>query len=86
MLFRSLVGMAIYNDKSMKDLVNQLNIVDRTGKTFVTPSALTQRRKTLGEPTMKTVFELMTASWIESAQLPQWNGLTLLAVDGVEGT
>jgi hypothetical protein len=38
-----LVGMAIYNDKSMKDLVNQLDIVDRTGKAFVAPSALTQR-------------------------------------------
>ena len=25
----------------------------------------------------------MSTSWIESAQLPQWNGLTLLAVDGV---
>ena len=57
-----LVGMAIYNDKSMKDLVNQLDIVDRTGKAFVAPSALTQRRKTLGEPAMKAVFERMTAS------------------------
>lgn len=78
-----LVGMAIYNDKSMKDLVNQLDIVDRTGKAFVAPSALTQRRKTLGEPAMKAVFERMTTSWLKSAQLPQWNGLTLLAVDGV---
>ena len=27
-----LVGMAIYNDKSMADIVNMLDIVDRTGK------------------------------------------------------
>ncbi len=40
-----LVGMAIYNDKSMADIVNMLDIVDRTGKLFVAPSALTQRRK-----------------------------------------
>ena len=33
-----LVGMAIYNNKSMKDLVDQLDIVDRTGKAFVAPS------------------------------------------------
>ena len=39
----------------MKDLVNQLDMVDRTGKVFVAPSALTQRRKTLGEPAMKAV-------------------------------
>ena len=37
-----LVGMAIYNDKFMADIVN------RTGKPFVLPSALTQRRKNLG--------------------------------------
>ena len=40
-----LVGMAIYNDKSMANIVNMLDIVDRTGKPFVAPSALTQRRK-----------------------------------------
>lgn len=78
-----LVGMAIYNNKSMKDLVNQLDIVDREGKAFVAPSALTQRRKTLGEAAIKSVFECMTSSWLESAKLPQWNGLTLLGVDGV---
>ncbi len=78
-----LVGMAIYNDKSMKDLVNQLDIVDRTGKAFVAPSALTQRRKTLGEPAMKAVFERMTSAWVKAANLPEWNGLTLLGVDGV---
>lgn len=78
-----LVGMAIYNNKSMKDLVNQLDIVDRTGKAFVAPSALTQRRKTLGESAIKAVFTCMTTSWIKSANLPQWNGLTLLGVDGV---
>ncbi len=55
-----LVGMAIYNNKSMKDLVDQLDIVDRTGKAFVAPSALTQRRKTLGEDAIKAVFERMT--------------------------
>ncbi|EEZ39732.1 IS4 family transposase [Photobacterium damselae] len=78
-----LVGMAIYNNKSMKDLVNQLDIVDRTGKAFVAPSALTQRRKTLGEDAIKAVFERMTNSWLKSANLPHWNGLTLLSVDGV---
>lgn len=32
---------------------------------------------------MKSVFGRMTAAWIEGANLPQWNGLTLLGVDGV---
>ena len=30
-----------YNEKSMTDVVNILNIVDREGKPFVTPSGLT---------------------------------------------
>jgi hypothetical protein len=67
----------------MKDLVNQLDIVDRTGKAFVAPSALTQRRKTLGEAAMKSVFERMTTSWLKSANHSQWNELTLLTIDGI---
>ncbi|MBD1567671.1 IS4 family transposase, partial [Vibrio sp. S12_S33] len=78
-----LVGMAIYNDKSMADIVNMLDIVDRTGKPFVAPSALTQRRKNLGESAAKALFECTQSHWFKQANLPNWNGLTLLGVDGV---
>lgn len=78
-----LIGMAIYNDKSMADVVNLLDIVDREGKPFVAPSALTQRRKHLGEVAMKALFECTQQHWYENAKLPDWNGLRLLGVDGV---
>lgn len=78
-----LIGMAIYNDKSMADVVNLLDIVDREGKPFVAPSALTQRRKHLGEAAMKALFECTQQHWYENAELPDWNGLRLLGVDGV---
>ena len=78
-----LVGMAIYNDKSMADIVNMLDIVDRTGKPFVAPSALTQRRKNLGESAAKALFECTQSHWFKQANLPNWNGLPLLGVDGV---
>lgn len=78
-----LIGMAIYNDKSMADVVNLLDIVDREGKPFVAPSALTQRRKTLGEAAAKALFQCTQKHWREQANLPTWNGLTLLGVDGV---
>lgn len=78
-----LIGMAIYNDKSMADIVNILDIVDRTGKPFVAPSALTQRRKNLGEAAAKALFECTQKHWTQQANLPDWNGLTLLGVDGV---
>ena len=78
-----LVGIALYNDKSMADIVNQLDIVDRTGKAFVAPSALTQRRKNLGEDAMKAVFQRMSSQWVNDAKLPEWHGLRLLSVDSV---
>lgn len=78
-----LIGMALYNDKSMADIVNQLDIMDREGKPFVAPSALTQRRKKLGEAAMKALFQFTQAQWVQEANLPQWHGLTLLGVDGV---
>ena len=78
-----LIGMAIYNDKSIADVVNLLDIVDREGKAFVAPSALTQRRKTLGEAAAKALFHCTQKHWQEHANLPNWNGLTLLGVDGV---
>ncbi|WP_371189897.1 IS4 family transposase [Thalassotalea ponticola] len=78
-----LIGMAIYNDKSMADVVNMLDIVDRDGKPFVAPSALTQRRKNLGEAAMKALFDCTQKCWNKEAKHPHWNGLTLLGVDGV---
>ena len=62
-----LIGMAIYNDKSMADVVNLLDIVDREGKPFVALSALTQRRKTLGEAAAKALFECTQKHWFENA-------------------
>jgi hypothetical protein len=40
-----LVGIAICNDKSMADIVNQLYIVEQTDKPFIASSALTQHGK-----------------------------------------
>lgn len=78
-----LIGVAIYNDKSMADVVNMLDIVYREGKPFVAPNALTQRRKNIGESAMKAVFECTQRHWNEEANHPNWNGLSLLGVDGV---
>ena len=60
--------------ESIADVVNMLDIIDREGKPFVAPSALTQRRKNLGEAAMKALFECTQR---------HWNGLTLLGIDGV---
>jgi hypothetical protein len=40
-----LVGIAICNDKSMADIVNQLYIVEQTDKPFIASNASTQHGK-----------------------------------------
>ena len=42
------IGMAIYNDKPISQIINMLDIVDRDKKAFVAPSAVIQRRQYLG--------------------------------------
>jgi len=78
-----IIGMAIYNDKPLSQVVNLLDIVNREGKPFVAPSAVVQRRQALGEESMKALFELTQSHWNKQAHHPHWNGLTLLGVDGV---
>jgi len=77
------VGMAIYNDKPLSQIVNMLDIVNRDGRPFVAPSAVVQRRQVLGEASMKSLFNLTQKHWNEQACHPHWNGLRLLGVDGV---
>nr|WP_256894373.1 transposase domain-containing protein [Vibrio diabolicus] len=77
-----LVGMAIYNDKSMADIVNMLDIAYRTGKPFVVPSALPQRRKISENQPLKR--SLSVRSVIGSLRLTCRIGMVrLLCVDGV---
>ena len=78
-----LIGMAIYNDKSMATIVNTMDIVNSDGKPFVVPSAVIQRRQSLGEDAVRLLFEKTQAYWHQQANHPVFCGLTLLGVDGV---
>ncbi len=78
-----LIGMAIYNDKSMADIVNTMDIVNSVGKPFVAPSAVIQRRQSLREDAVRLLFEKTQAHWHQQANHPLFCGLTLLGVDGV---
>ncbi|SQI43871.1 Insertion element 4 transposase N-terminal [Serratia plymuthica] len=39
------IGMAIYNNRPLSQIVNLMDIVDRTGRPFTAPSSVIQRRK-----------------------------------------
>ena len=77
------IGMAIYNDKPLSQIINLLDIVNREGKPFVAPSAVVQRRQALGDKSMEALFQLTQEHWNNNAHHPDFHGLTLLGVDGV---
>ena len=77
------IGMAIFNNKPMSHIVNLMDIVDRTGRSFTAPSSVIARRKTLGEDAIRVLFDITQQHWHAEAKHPLWHGLTLNAVDGV---
>lgn len=52
------IGMAIFNNKPMSHIVNLMDIVDRTGRSFTAPSSVIARRKTLGEDAIRVLFDI----------------------------
>lgn len=77
------IGMAIFNNKPLSHIVNLMDIVDRTGRSFTAPSSVIAHRKTLGEDAIRELFNLTQQHWHKEVRHPLWHGLTLNAVDGV---
>lgn len=78
-----IVGMCVFCDRPMTDIVNLMDITDRTGAPFTARSSVIQRRKKLGEDAVRELFDITQQYWNELAAHPQWHGLNLYAVDGV---
>lgn len=79
----AVIGMALFRNQSMRQLVNKLDIILPNEVDYVAPSAVTQARKRLGSDTIKDIFNTTQAKWNENAEHPNWCGLNLLGVDGV---
>jgi len=77
------IGMAIYNNKPMSQIVNMPDIVNRDKRAFVAPSAVVQRRQDLGFDAIEKLFDLTQSFWNKEANHPHWNGINLFAIDGV---
>ncbi|SJN59980.1 hypothetical protein VR7878_03880 [Vibrio ruber DSM 16370] len=79
----SIIGMALYRQKSVWDIATQMDIMLPDKKPLVAPSALVQARQRLGADAVKEVFKAVAQHGYETNSFEQWAGLNLFAVDGV---
>ncbi|WP_440528393.1 IS4 family transposase [Serratia marcescens] len=77
------VGMAVFCNRPITEIVGLMDIVDRNGCPFTARSSVIQRRKTLGEDAVRELFDITQRHWNQQAAHPRWHGLNLFAVDGV---
>ena len=79
----SIIGMALYRQKSIWDITTQMDIMLPDKKPLVAPSALVQARQRLGADAVREVFNVMAQHGYQNNNFETWAGLNLLAVDGV---
>lgn len=67
------VGMSVFCNRPMTEIVNLTDIVDRSGTPFTARSSVIQRRKTLGEDAVRELFDITHQHWNLQAAHPQWH-------------
>jgi hypothetical protein len=78
------IGMCVFRDLSMKELVSTMDLAlpGRRG-VRVAPSSIVQARNRLGDEPLRWLFERTAATWAHaSARTHAWRGLALYGADG----
>ena len=75
------VGMALYEDRPIRDVVDHLSLV-LPGVESLAPSAITQARHRLGPEPMEWLFRRVAHTWSNVGGGNEYSGLSLYAVDG----
>jgi hypothetical protein len=77
------IGMAMYRDRPIYDLVDRLDLVLPGNDLTMAPSAVVEARARLGADPMEWLFEKSARKWAHgSARQHAWRGLALYGVDG----
>jgi hypothetical protein len=78
------LGMALYRDRPIAELVDKLDLALPDGRDLtVARSAVAQARARLGSEPMRWLFERCSRKWAhEAAKDDRWRGLALYGVDG----
>jgi hypothetical protein len=76
------LGMALFRDRSIEDVVSKLDLALPAGGT-IARSSVSQARARLGSEPMKWLFERSASEWSHaSAAAHRWRGLALYGIDG----
>lgn len=77
------IGMALFRNRSITDVVSKLNLALPGKSATVAPSAVAQARDRLGDEPMEWLFIRTADEWAhQSADKHRWRGLALYGVDG----
>jgi hypothetical protein len=77
------LGMALFRDRSIEDVVSKLDLALPGGGGTVARSSVSQARARLGSEPMKWLFERSASTWAHaSAAAHRWRGLALYGIDG----
>ncbi|MEE8367444.1 MAG: IS4 family transposase [Thermoanaerobaculia bacterium] len=75
------IGMCLFADRSITDVVDHLNLV-LPGVKRLAPSAVPQARYRLGPQPLRWLFEKVAGAWGETPGLGGYHGLSLYGIDG----
>lgn len=75
------LGMALFADRSIRDVVDHLGLVIE-GVDTLAPSNVTKARYRLGEAPLRMLFERVAERWGDTPGLGGYRGLALRGVDG----
>jgi hypothetical protein len=78
------IGMALYRNLSMEEIVDQLGLaLPDERQTLVAKSAISQARQRLSDDALAYLFAITAAAWAtRSAAADRWRGLALYGMDG----
>jgi hypothetical protein len=77
------LGIALFRDRSIEDVVSKLDLALPGGGGTIARSSISQARTRLGSEPMKWLFDRTATAWAHaSADAHRWRGLALYGIDG----
>lgn len=77
------LGMALFRDRPLEDIVSKLELALPGQSSTVARSTVSQARERVGSEPMRWLFDRCASAWVDaSADRNRWRGLRLYGIDG----